>query len=159
MEQNDRALAASGNGLYGSKYQIDVKWTAPDSGFGQLSFWAVVNASNNDGHNGVAGGEYWNTKHIAYLEGKGPANDIASTSHPTSIISWNQSSVRMPLAAIESLEVYSLEGQKIAMHWNYKSTDFIQLTWLQQPQLGVYIIKATDNKGQVIAQKILVGIE
>ncbi len=159
IEQNDRALAISGNGLYGSKYQVDAKWTAPDSGFGQISFWAVVNTSNNDGHNGVAGGEYWNTKHVAYAEGVEPANLIKSIQLTPTTLSYNQSRIQLQIGPIETLEVYSLDGQKIPLKWMYKSKDSIQIQWIQQPDLGIYILQAKDTQGQFTSKKILIGIE
>jgi hypothetical protein len=159
IEQNDRILASTGNGLYGSKYQVDVLWTAPDSGFGKISFWAVVNASNNDGHNGAAGGEFWNTKHVSYSEGVGPAAAIdASLTQANSVIQIGNDQIKIALSGIQQLNLMSLDGKQLPISWEMKNPNAFLIQSKENIPLGVYLIEATNKAGKTSVAKVLLGL-
>ncbi len=48
MEQNPAHSVTTGTGRLGSTYVVAINWTAPVTGSGDVSFWGVVNAVNND---------------------------------------------------------------------------------------------------------------
>jgi hypothetical protein len=65
IEQTDRVIATTGNGKKGTTYTKSFYWTAPNSGLGKVTFFAVLNAINNDYH---MGGDYWNTCQTTLVE-------------------------------------------------------------------------------------------
>ena len=79
LEQNDRIAATSGTGAHGTVYSETFNWTAPSTYIGKLSFWGVINASNNDTR---IGGDFWNSDSIVFDLAK--PDTIADTSHHTS---------------------------------------------------------------------------
>jgi Secretion system C-terminal sorting domain len=77
LEQSDRIPATNGNGGNGTVYSESFSWQAPDSGFGNITLWGVLNAINADTH---IGGDYWNIKTQKITEGKkGPVGVEALT--------------------------------------------------------------------------------
>ena len=56
----------SGSGNTGTIYSKTFNWTAPLAGTGIVSFWAALNAVNNDGSADAA--DLWNTTHLVIYE-------------------------------------------------------------------------------------------
>jgi hypothetical protein len=66
VEQTAAIAAASGTGGTGTTYSRTFNWTAPVTGTGTISFWAVLNAVNNNGSEDT--GDKWNKVHIVINE-------------------------------------------------------------------------------------------
>lgn len=65
VEQTAALAATSGSGGNGTTYVQTFNWTAPASGTGTISFWAVINAVNG---NGSDSGDKYNTGHVTITE-------------------------------------------------------------------------------------------
>jgi hypothetical protein len=65
VEQTTTLAATTGTGGNGTTYVQTFNWTAPATGTGTISFWAVVNAVNG---NNSDSGDKFNTGHIAITE-------------------------------------------------------------------------------------------
>jgi hypothetical protein len=65
VEQTAAIAATTGTGGNGTTYVETFNWTAPAAGTGTISFWAALNAVNN---NGSDTGDKYNTGHISITE-------------------------------------------------------------------------------------------
>ena len=83
--ENASALSpTTGTGATGTIYSKTFTWTAPAAGTGTISFWAALNAVNNDDTNTTA--DKWNKIHIVITELTVPAG-IDDPNHLGSSIS------------------------------------------------------------------------
>jgi len=66
IEQSNTLTHTTGTGGQGSTYVRSVSWTAPVAGTGVVSFWAALNAVNENGN--ADQGDKWNVNHLVILE-------------------------------------------------------------------------------------------
>jgi hypothetical protein len=66
VEQSTQLPPTTGTGGTGTTYVESINWTAPTAGSGTISFWAALNAVNNNGN--ADAGDLWNVKHIIINE-------------------------------------------------------------------------------------------
>ncbi len=57
VEHTTQIPATSGNGTYGTTYEVNIPWVAPEPGSGSVIFYSVLLAVNNDGK---VTGDKWN---------------------------------------------------------------------------------------------------
>ncbi|MES2703127.1 MAG: FG-GAP-like repeat-containing protein [Bacteroidota bacterium] len=74
VEHNTSIAATTGSGGSGTTYVIDIPWTAPSAGTGNVTFRGVINAVNNNGANDA--GDKWNSIDFTISE-------TSSTTAPT----------------------------------------------------------------------------
>lgn len=124
LEQTDRIIATSGNGKKGTTYSKSFQWTAPSSGIGNVSFFAVLNAINNDSR---MGGDYWNTYQKTLIEAS-----------PDTILN-----------AI-NLDISGLKSDIIIPTF---FSDYILINKLNSIQSNGYDLKVIDLNGNVLISK------
>ena len=66
VEHSTPIFASTGGGVTGSTYTRTFNWTAPVSGSGTVSFWAVLNLTNANGKDDA--GDKWNTNQLIVPE-------------------------------------------------------------------------------------------
>jgi hypothetical protein len=71
VENASSLTPTTGTGATGTIYSKTFTWTAPAAGTGTISFWAALNAVNNDDTNTTA--DKWNKTHIVITELTVPA--------------------------------------------------------------------------------------
>lgn len=116
VEQTTALAATTGTGGNGTTYVQTFNWTAPAAGTGTISFWAALNAVNN---NGGDSGDKYNTGHITINElvasalkvttsavnvkcngsKTGTATAAATGGTPPYIYSWNSTPVQTTVTA------------------------------------------------------------
>ncbi len=95
VEQSTRILATTGTGGSGTTYVESFSWTAPAAGTGVISFFAVLNAVNNNGQDDS--NDKWNTAHLVINEaGGGPAPSIEFSS-TTNSFNENAGTIQIPV--------------------------------------------------------------
>ncbi len=106
VEQTSAITATTGTGGSGTTYVKSFSWTAPTSGTGTISFWAVLNAVNGDGG---TNGDQWNTKHVVINEwGGNTTTGIVNTENTASDFKLSL----FPNPATENIHLtYSLSKQ------------------------------------------------
>lgn len=66
LEQGTQLAPTSGTGGTGTTYVQTLNWKAPGAGTGAISFWAALNAVNDNGTNDA--GDLWNTAQLNIME-------------------------------------------------------------------------------------------
>jgi hypothetical protein len=152
VEQGLPLSPDSGTGGTGTIYKQSFTWTAPATGTGTVSFWAALNAVNNNGTND--NGDLWNIQTLVVAE------DTAATVNAIEQISANPEVTVYPnpVADVVHLEVnnanpgpYNLEvfdsegrkltGQMIDVTGIFSATTLSTINWSS----GIYFVKLSRD--------------
>ena len=109
VEHSSVLSLSSGSGGNGTIYSKTFTWTAPISGSGTVSIWAVINAVNNNTQ--ADGGDLWNTNHTVISEWGNLSSGISS-------VEANQFSITVfpnPASTFLNLNYTLSESGKVAI--------------------------------------------
>ncbi|MGZ4033537.1 MAG: T9SS type A sorting domain-containing protein [Bacteroidia bacterium] len=129
MEQNPPHPVTTGTGTMGSTYEVAINWTAPVAGTGDVSFWGVVNAINNNGHED---GDNYNNNHMIVREWPLPLGineSINSTDflvYPNPVVDQLNLSFKLEKRSAVSIMIYDLNGKQVLFIQNTMMEEGIQ---------------------------------
>jgi Secretion system C-terminal sorting domain len=163
MEQNPALPFASGNGKLGSTYQIAINWTAPATGSGDVSFWGVLNAVNND----VSyGGDNYNNCHLVIPEWTQPVGVKTITSVETIGLTVLPNPARDKItitykqkkSGLASINIFDVKGnlQKSIKNETQQAGEYNEQISVSDFAKGTYII-ITNLDGVYQSDKFLVN--
>jgi hypothetical protein len=122
VENGSTLSPATGTGANGTIYSKTFNWTAPVAGTGTISFWAALNAVNNDDTNTTA--DKWNKTHIVITELAVPAgihdlNFTANTSlfsvYPNPAADYINLNYKIAHASNVAIRLIDVEGRMSAL--------------------------------------------
>lgn len=159
VEQTAPLSPASGTGGNGTTYSETFTWTAPVAGTGYISFWASLNAVNNDGNADAQ--DLWNTTQlnvpeyvvsgIATIE----PNAFDMTLAPNPAITNTQLSYTLKENGTVTASIYDIFGKKICDLLNDEQSSGLHTLPINISSLnlksGMYV--AVINNGTVASSK------
>lgn len=151
IEHSTPLAPTTGTGGTGTVYSTSFQWTAPASGTGPISFWAALNAVNNN--NNVSGDD-WNTTKLVVLE-RPATSEVASLSsinYGTAFPNPVNNLLHLSLSNVHqgecTIRVFSIDG-KIVTDRKMEITNAQQLditTSLWAPGLYEVVIEQNDGR-------------
>lgn len=121
FEQATPLTRTTGTGTTGTTYVDSITWTAPVAGTGTVSFWAALNAVNNNGTNDQ--GDLWNVNHLVITEDTGttvngiiPVPLVTGVSvYPNPVNNVLNMQLNNAHAGNCTVSVYNISGQLISI--------------------------------------------
>ena len=122
IEQSNTLTATTGGGAQGSTYVRSISWTAPVASTGTISFWAALNAVNDN--NNADEGDKWNVNHL--------------------VVDEEDSAVVVP-NGVTTLT----ENNNVRLYPNPVGNE-LNLQWANA-QAGIYTVSVYNVSGQLVA--------
>ena len=163
VEQSTQLSPTSGTGGNGTVYKETINWTAPAKGTGTVSFWAALNAVNNDGNADKQ--DLWNLKNVAISEwpvatgvDQVTENTLNLSVYPNPAKYSTTLNYNLTEEANVQVGMYNMAGQKVYdMNYGQQTAgDHQQQLDLAGMNLksGIYII--TINQGDKVSTRKLI---
>ncbi|MEI6507175.1 MAG: T9SS type A sorting domain-containing protein [Bacteroidota bacterium] len=163
LEQTTALAPTSGTGGVGTIYSKTFTWTAPVSGTGTISMWAVLNAVNGNNNNDA--GDLWNTTHLVINEW--PAN--------TGISSIGENNMRIKIFPIPAqnnlnfsytlnqsssvtIQLFDLQGKVVTTLLNEDQTageKNLNVPFLDNLRNGIYFVKVIIDDKQLLNKIVI----
>ncbi|HEU4716269.1 MAG TPA: T9SS type A sorting domain-containing protein [Bacteroidia bacterium] len=162
VEHNTPNAATTGTGGTGTTYVKTFNWTAPAAGTGTVSFWAALNAVNNNGSEDS--GDKWNTNHIVIDEWGNAAGIAGAAANAFSMNVFpnpvnGHASVSFTNASAltrGTIRVTDLSGKTVS---ETAVNDFGATTGIDCTNLsnGVYFFSLIVNNEATVTKKIVIA--
>jgi hypothetical protein len=150
---------SSGTGGSGTTYTETIHWRAPWSTTDTVSFWAALNAVNDDSIATI--GDMWNVAHIV-IPHEGPLSidniteandDIRVYPNPSNgLFQFKINNYELGIKNV--VEVYNMIGEKIYTQSNIQNATFS--IDLKGNPAGIYLYSITTEQGNVATGRIII---
>jgi hypothetical protein len=154
VEHTAQLAPLSGTGSTGTVYSKTFNWTAPLTGTGAVSFWAALNAVNNNGS--ADAGDLWNTTHLTINEwgnnqGIDPIeqNSFSVNVFPNPVTDYATLNYTLKETTNLQIGLYDITGRQVSnLSYGEQSTgQHTQTINIQELHLksGIYILIVNDG--------------
>jgi Secretion system C-terminal sorting domain len=159
VEHSSTQSPTTGTGGNGTIYSKTFTWTAPTSGTGTISIWAVINAVNNNTQADI--GDLWNTNHIAISEWGNSSSGISTIEsnqlslnvYPNPVSTFLNLNYTLSESSKVIIQLFDMEGKVVSELLNETQNSGLQNRNISIPtQLrdGIYILKTSLNDQQYL---------